>query len=189
MNRRTLLKRTTALTGVALTPGIISGILSGCTPEKTLNWKPRFFTGEEAKDISAIANIIIPATETPGATETATDQFIDTIVADCFSNDEKEKISSAFVRLNELVKEKGEDRFHHLSQEDQVALVTDMDKNMKNDKEVSRLYRAVKSLTISGYLSSEAGLTGYYKYEPVPGKFEGCRTLNPNEKLWRGANV
>jgi hypothetical protein len=42
----------------------------------------------------------------------------------------------------------------------------------------------MKELTLLGYFTSEVGATSALDYVPVPGRYEGCTTLEPNQKAW-----
>ena len=50
-----------------------------------------------------------------------------------------------------------------------------------NDKP---FFQRMKELTVTGYFTSEIGATKALEYLPIPGKFEGCIPLKPNQKAW-----
>jgi inosose dehydratase len=49
-------------------------------PPKDPNFKPLFFTEDEYRDVSALVDVIIPSTESPGALEARADEFADLMV-------------------------------------------------------------------------------------------------------------
>jgi hypothetical protein len=42
----------------------------------------------------------------------------------------------------------------------------------------------LKELTIEGYCLSQPGATIGLAYDYIPGKYEGCTPLKPNQKSW-----
>ncbi len=42
----------------------------------------------------------------------------------------------------------------------------------------------LRQLTIAGYFSSEIGMTKALRYEAVPGRYNGCITVNKGDKPW-----
>ena len=50
-----------------------------------------------------------------------------------------------------------------------------------NDKP---FFQRMKELTVTGYFTSEIGATKALEYLPIPGKFQGCIPLKPNQKAW-----
>jgi hypothetical protein len=42
----------------------------------------------------------------------------------------------------------------------------------------------MKQLTLLGYFTSEPGATKALRYNPVPGKFEGCIPYKKGDKAW-----
>jgi gluconate 2-dehydrogenase gamma chain len=67
MDRREAIKRTALLMGGAVSASAIMGIMKGCTPKPTIDWKPSFLTEDQGLTVSTLAEIILPKTETAGA--------------------------------------------------------------------------------------------------------------------------
>ena len=180
MDRRAALKRTSLLMGTALTPGVIAGILNGCTPRKELDWKPVYFNEQDANTVGNIADLIIPTTSTPGALDVGVDQFIDLMVQDCFDQREKDRFSKGVKEINEL----SNGDFISLNDEEKIKVLTEIE---DSDSEAGYAFASIKSLTLLGYFTSEQGITSNYDYKPVPGRYSGCETYNG--KMEAGARV
>ena len=69
MNRRDYIKNTAAALGLTLTGISMSEMLLSCQTQAKLDWKPVFFTNNQAALIVEIAETILPKTKTPGAKE------------------------------------------------------------------------------------------------------------------------
>ena len=89
MNRREALRRTAMLMGGALSAPAIIGVLNGCTAKPTIDWKPEFLSNEQGTLISQVSDIIIPATDTPGAKDVGVPGFIDKMLKDVYSKEEQ----------------------------------------------------------------------------------------------------
>ena len=57
-------------------------------------------------------------------------------------------------------------------------------KNNKGKKAPVPFFFMIKELTTTGYFTSEIGATQALEYLPIPGKFDGCMPLSPNQKTW-----
>lgn len=51
-------------------------------------------------------------------------------------------------------------------------------------KSKSYFFAIMRDLTILGFFTSEIGVTQAYEYLPIPGRYDGCVDLKPDQKLW-----
>jgi hypothetical protein len=127
---------------------------------------PRFFTAEEMATVSRIADLIIPPTETPGATQAGVPAYIDYVVD---SNEEWRKLYRDGIAWLH-----GE-RFDAMPETDQAALL-ERYIDRPGDELPVRFFRALKSMTADGFYTSEAGLVQDlgYKGNTVMASFPSC---------------
>ena len=127
---------------------------------------PRFFTAEEMATVSRIADLIIPPTETPGATQAGVPDYIDYVVD---SNEEWRKLYRDGIAWLH-----GE-RFDAMPETDQAALL-ERYIDRPGDELPVRFFRALKSMTADGFYTSEAGLVQDlgYKGNTVMASFPSC---------------
>ena len=127
---------------------------------------PRFFTAEEMATVSRIADLIIPPTETPGATQAGVPAYIDYVVD---SNEEWRKLYRDGIAWLH-----GE-RFDAMPETDQTALL-ERYIDRPGDELPVRFFRALKSMTADGFYTSEAGLVQDlgYKGNTVMASFPSC---------------
>ena len=81
INRRKAIKKASTIMGGALSTSLIMGVLSGCKAEVILDWNPMALTPQETIITTALAEVILPTTSTPGAKEARVERFIDTMIA------------------------------------------------------------------------------------------------------------
>ena len=91
IDRREALRRTALLLGGAISAPTLAGILAGCeTPAAgDTGWTPRALSEAQGAQVATIAEHIIPATDTPGARAAGVHRFIDTMLAEYYSPDER----------------------------------------------------------------------------------------------------
>ena len=143
MHRRALLK---SLAVAAFIPAdtwarIASGARGDLTPE-------------QLEHIGAIADVIIPRTDTPSATDVDVPAFVSIIVTENYTDAER----SAFLANLDSIDPHGLD-----------ALESWGDRRA----EPARTYWRLKGLIIHGYFTSERVMKDVLHYEVMPGKFDG----------------
>ncbi|RMG83243.1 MAG: gluconate 2-dehydrogenase subunit 3 family protein [Bacteroidetes bacterium] len=193
MNRREAIKKTAFLMGGTLSAAAISGVLSGCQPTpQGIDWEPLFLTREQGETVAAIADRIIPRTDTPGARDVGVPEFIDLMLKDNYDPDDQQRFRSELTNFEASVMEKHKKPFAALTPEEQDAILTQLDQEAyetthrdgyraKTDKP---LFTMIKELTLLGFFTSEAGATEVLQYDPVPGQYNGCVPLAEVGKTW-----
>lgn len=179
MNRREVIKRTALLMGGAVSAPALLGLLKGCAPKPGVDWNPVFFTQEQAFVISEVAEIIIPKTDTPGAKDAGVPSFIEQMVSQAYSQENRDKFMAD---LDAFMKESD---FLNLSVEKKTEyVVAQHDKAIQEKAQQRPFILTMKELTLLGFFTSKPGATGVLQYEPVPGKYEGCKPLAEVGKTW-----
>jgi hypothetical protein len=191
IDRREALRKTALLMGAAVSASAIAGILNGCKATPDLTYKPVFFSEDQARLVSELAEIILPKTNTPGAKEVGVPTFIDRMLAQCYKKEDQEFFIAGLTAFEEEAKKSFGDNFIYCKPEDQIKLTTTAlqaaIQEKKENKEAKRPFiLSAKELTMLGYFSSEPGATQVLQYEAVPGKYNGCIPLNEagNGKTW-----
>jgi gluconate 2-dehydrogenase gamma chain len=200
MDRRELLKQVAFIMGGTISAPAIVGILSGCSPKhdakSQLTWKPQFLNEAQAAVVTAVADIIIPRTSTPGASDAGVPAFIDVMLKDVYPTEDQQRFLSGLQEIdNEASKTQGKS-FVELSQKDQEALVRKHhDAAVNAEREARATSRPdlkrpfvlmTKELTMLGFFTSKAGATEVLQYSAVPGSFHGCIPIKDagNGKTW-----
>lgn len=189
MNRRDAVKRMTALLGCALSAPTAAGILSGCTASTDAGWTPATLTDRQNDVITAIAERIIPATDTPGAEAAHVNRFIDAVLTESWFPEQVEAFTAGVDAVDERARDAFESDFAELSEEDQTALLTELDEeafgtDAVTDGEHPPFFRLMKELTVVGYYTSEIGASEELQINLVPGRWDGCMPASEVGRAW-----
>lgn len=183
MSRREALRRAAIFLGAALAPSVLSGALQAATEAAPANAKARFLTLRQYELVEAMAERIVPRTDTPGATDVGVPQFIDLMYGKFLSPAEKavfakglEDFTAACVAAHQV----GFVRLSPLQQDD--MLMKGAVAAMKLEK---TFFHQIKELTVVGYFTSEIVGREVLHYDPVPGRFDGCVPISEvGNRLW-----
>jgi hypothetical protein len=197
-NRREAVSRIAMMVGGAFTTPTLFA-MDVMESGKFLNADLFSFTDAQRQIVAAVAEHIIPKTNTAGAIDAGVPAFIELMLKDCYKAPEH---ASFLKGVNDLIKAK----FLSQNQDGQVAVLTLLESNTKDmmrsyqqrrmkvgdnvDKETLEgangvpFWRLIKELTLLGYYTSEKGIEASFIYQPIPGKFEATKLL-PGQKSFQ----
>ena len=191
IDRREALRRTAMIMGAAVSASTVVAFLEGCKNVPDLSYKPIFFNEDQARLISAIAEMILPKTDTPGAIEAGVPNFIDMLINECYKPEEQKSFIEGIAKLDEGAREKYGDNFIECNEVNQKEYILNIHEDavraLKKDGTIARPFiLKLKELTMLGYFVSEPGATQVLQYNQVPGLYHGCVPLNEagNGKTW-----
>ena len=140
--------------------------------------QPRFFNKADFETISRIAELIIPATDTPGAIGAAVPSYIDLIIA---RNTDQQLIAADGLRwIDAEANRRAGKPFTDLSEAQQLAILEPLceasDSGGKNMARNVQFFGLIKSLTADGYYTSKIGLIDelQYKGNQVLSSYPSC---------------
>jgi hypothetical protein len=186
MDRRELLYRASMILGGAISAGTMSGILAGCTATTpSADDKQTFLTADEMRTITAMADQIIPRTDTPGALDVGVPAFIDRMLAGFYQDRERTAFRAGLQAAATDGAELRGKPFADLTSEEQIVLMQQYDqqqydytrRNAGQDAP-PHFFRLMKELTIVGFCTSEAGATKLMNYNQTPGPYRGDLPLS-----------
>lgn len=187
MDRRTIIKQISIMTGAAFIGGEIF-IQSGCKSDTSKLQLVSFFSKEQVSLLDEIGETILQ-TDTPGAKSTQIGSFIDKIVKDCYSSEQQNILLSGIKRLNQVLKINTQYLFQGRGKQREEFLnevntnMIQKNKNKKKDDPV-HYFLMLKQLTILGYFTSETGASQALNYIAVPGKYDGSYPYKKGDKTW-----
>ena len=138
--------------------------------------------------VVAMADVMIPATDTPGAKAAKVNEFIDLILTDWMTDEESkvflEGLAEADRRANTLFAH----GFPAASANEQAAIVQSFDEELtarRNEKLPEQIrpwertlvlpfFAQMRRLTLVGYYTSSIGQEQELKLEIIPGALHGC---------------
>lgn len=198
MNRREALQRTALVLGYTISAPLAAAVLNGCKAKPAITFVPKFFNEDQARLISALAETILPRTETPGAIDAGVPGFIDDIVATVYGPAEQKNFSDGLAALAEQARAEIGDDFVDATPEQQLSFVKKQNTELLSGNDASQsegwwaagtgktkpFFLELKELTVLGFFTSEPGATQVLQYKQVPGPFKGCVPLSEVGKAW-----
>jgi hypothetical protein len=195
MDRRKALQRTALLSGASILMPSMLSLFQSCKKENRLDWKPMFLKEDEAKTISALVDMILPRTETPGALDVKADMFIDKVFAETYDTTGQENIRAEITAFNAECKKKLGAIFIDLSEADRTKVLQEAEAtsgkfnpgvwgvSVGKQKPIG-FYRSMKSMAIWAYFTSEEMGEKVLSYDPNPGNYEPCKPLSEVRNRW-----
>jgi hypothetical protein len=189
IDRREALKHLSMLVGGTLSASSISAILSGCGTEQAPT--PYVFATlqHEQRDlINAVAEAIIPTTDTPGAGKVGIDRFFDRIVSSWMQPAEKDRFLAGLSNFSKEF-ERGHGRqFSEASPSEQLAFMRPIDDEAAEARhaelESLPFFATMKELTIIGYYTSETGAARELRHQMVFDSYQGDLDFREGDRAW-----
>jgi hypothetical protein len=190
MNRREALNRVALLMGTTVVGG--AAFLEGCSTgdKKVAAAAGLPFSAESISFLDEVAETIIPATNTPGAKAAKVGAFMNTMVTDCYDEQNQKIFAEGLTKIEDASQKKFSTSFAKATPEQRKELLTAIDKEAtaykksKKDGDPAHYFSLMKQLTLLGYFSSEIGATQALRYVAVPGRYEGCIPYKKGDKAW-----
>ncbi len=141
-------------------------------------YHPKFLNGTEFETVSIVADLIIPPTDTPGATAAGVPAYIDTVLD--ANSEYQHRFRTGLKWLDNTALKRFGKPFRQLDERSQVEILTPLSEAVdKGDarSEGEIFFRAMKSLTADGYYTSRIGLVDelQYKGNTVLAAFPPCK--------------
>lgn len=189
MDRRQALYQTSLLLG-----GTIIGaeaILSSCSPNKSSSPNSSLFQAGDEALLDDIADTILPdTTDSPGAKQAGVGTFMMLIVQDCYEEREQKIFVEGLKKIQAESQSKFNNSFNALNavqRYEQLLVVDKTAAEYESSKAADappHYFSLIKQLATFAYFSSEIGMTKALRYNPIPGRFDGCVEYKVGEKAW-----
>lgn len=129
-------------------------------------YTPVFFKPAEYALVGHIADLIIPQTETPGATASGVPQYIDNLVS---KNEQHQPLyREGLALVDSTAQSKFGKKFLELDETRQIELLLPWSEAVDRNKLTTpgaKFFKAIKSMTADGYYTSYAGLVQELGYK------------------------
>jgi gluconate 2-dehydrogenase gamma chain len=155
-----------------------------------------YLTGAQRKIVAAMAEVIIPRTDTPGAIDAGVPTFIELMASDWFNDQEKATFAAGMKDLETRIPKEYGKTFDQLSAEEQLGIMEAMEDAASDSPwyEFGNVMRQfisdapficqIKELTVWGFFTSEVGATQVLRYNPMPMHFDGDIALSLQDSTW-----
>lgn len=191
MNRREALERVAWLMGGTVCASALLAIRKGYSVTTSAGRKPSILGPPQFAVVSVISEIIIPRTDTPGAMDVGVPGFIDLMLEDAYTQQDRARYLSGLAEVEAAAQDKHGKTFIELESPQQAALVRKFhDAAIAEERRHEALQRPfilmTKELTLLGYFTSQVGASRVLQYVAVPGSYHGCVPLEQagNGKTW-----
>ena len=142
----------------------------------------QFFSAHELTLLTDIAELMIPRTETPGATDASVAAVLDGMMLSWAGQDTRKQFKRALKTLAKSAQQIHKKPYTSLRPKQRFELLSNIDKTAfsKTPNEASKDYRKLKELVFLIYYSSEEAGENYV---PLPGEYYGNLTFEAYEDL------
>lgn len=178
IDRRAALMRLAGMCGLALSGDALAALAA---PKRA----PGLLAPDALALTGVLVELIIPATDTPGALAVGAHRTISRLLQACASKSARAQFVAGLARIDSVAKAKDGKRFVALKPARQVALVHAIEAGQAPfNGEDQDFFRQLKSYTAFAYYTAEAGATRELAYAPVPGGFKGDVPLKKVGRSW-----
>lgn len=171
MERRDLLRALSAAAAFTLMPRTAQAAWEAVAAAPHAPF--RVLTDDRSALVASLADAIIPRTDTPGATDVGVPAFIDVIVADYYSDDDRLLFLSGLDAIGARAKLTGAASFADMAPDAQHALLDSLDLPVERQAPEARSWTRLKGLVIHGYFTSEKVQKDVLKTVIMPMRFDG----------------
>lgn len=166
------------------------------------------FSPDDVALLNEIADLILPATDTPGAKAADVGAFMAIAVAECYEPRQQAVFLSGLRTVESLCHAQYDRGFREISASERVALLSEIDGDRKwrelwnkGMRGLNRLakplvgavrgpvttphyFTMMKELAILGYFTSEAGATQALRHDQIPGHYNGALPYQKGDRAW-----
>jgi hypothetical protein len=177
------LSRRDAFAGLALAALWRAPALAQAAPAAApLAWTPKALSPDQARTLAAVAQGIMPATDTPGAVEAGVPQFVDRTLADWCDPAQAARLKAELDQIDNDAKVAHAASFAAVTPQQQAAILARRDAAPRPNP-----WGELKEMVTTAYFTSEAGATKALRFDPVPGAYRGCVPLKEIGRGWATA--
>ena len=155
--------------------------------------KVDYLSADQRRVLTAMCEAIIPRTDTPGAIDAGVPQFVELMVRDWLSDEERAIFDRGMQDMMERIPREKNASFDKLELSDQQAILEAIEAAASDSPwyefgNVQRQFISdapficqLKEPTAWGFFTSEVGSTEVLRYNPMPMYFDGDVPLGPDE--------
>lgn len=178
MDRRKALRNIgTGIGAIAVTPTVIS-LFQSCQSAAT--YTPVFIPANDFNAIADIMELIIPATDIPGAKELKLPEFTDAYINAVWNAQQKESFTSSWDAFKSAtLTTSGKSDASSLNNADWDAQLAKYLKGTPEEaeEEAVRFATQIRSLAVNAFKTNEFIGENVLAYAPIPGEQRGCVDL------------
>jgi len=176
MQPRALLKHGLLLLGgIAVSPDLLARALAN--PGPILARVP----ADRVALLAEMADNILPDTDTPGAKAARVHEYITIVVEECFTPTRRQPFWDGLEAADSQCIMMHGKSFMSCSDTERISF---FQKLQSEQSEQGTFWFQLKSLTLTGYFTSEIGASQALAYDPIPGGWIPDMEADANTKVW-----
>jgi hypothetical protein len=134
----------------------------------------RVLSPEQNELVTTLAELIIPETDTPGATSVHVNEFLDLVLAEWSTDEDRERFLKGLDAIDRESRATYGKRFVDLSEPERTLTLRALDASRDSSEGPARAFGEVKRLTVYAYFTSEPVQQKVLKTQMWPGRYDGC---------------
>ncbi|MEL6825533.1 MAG: gluconate 2-dehydrogenase subunit 3 family protein [Pseudomonadota bacterium] len=148
------------------------------------NAVPGYFNAQEMALIAAVAQTIIPQTQTAGAVQAGVPKTLQDLATDWGDSEFQQYWRDGLAALGTALTTEDGATFESMSPGERKTALDTHDARVFAAELEDKFYKDFKTTVIEAYYMSEPGATEELAYEPVPGEWIGCAPLTEFPRTW-----
>jgi hypothetical protein len=200
MQRRELLKFLAAGAAIpALSPSLL-GFFREAQEQVGPAYRLRTLNPQQNSTVTAMVDLLVPSTDTPGAKAARVNEFIDVILSEWATDTERQDFLSGLAGVDQQSNELFEKNFVDATPAQQTTLLRAMDdaamgahsnrrarhgNTVPEERDMQlrgNFWDVFKGITLHGYYTSEIGFSRELNLQIIPGAYHGCVPLTVEKK-------
>jgi hypothetical protein len=181
MDRRAALRLLSASAAAAVIPDDLTGLGRTLHARLGAGATRRVLDSHQDATVVALTDLILPATDTPGATAARVNEFIDLLLAEWCDAAECAQFQAGLAMVDRRAHAAFGKAFVAGTPAEQTALLTALDDDTARwaasppaTRGPEPFYRRLKWLTLFGYFTSQIGAEQERHFQIVPGRYVPC---------------
>jgi hypothetical protein len=195
MNRREALQLLAAGTALQLAPRHLLAALREARAVLGAQAATRTLNSHQDATVKAIAEMIIPRTETPGAADVGASDFIDLMLTEWYDEPDRTRFLNGLAEVDARTQSLFGKDFVSCSADQQSEMLTELGEKMVDEAErrktepahdvdvpeAESFYPMLRRLTLTAYYTSEAGATEELHFQIIPDRHDMCAAEDTNK--------
>ena len=193
MQRREVLRLLATGAALQLAPAKLFAVMREARSLVQAHTSPQTLNAHQYETVKVMAEMIIPRTDTPGATDVGTADFIDLVLTEWCDELDCKRFLDGLGDVDSRAQNLFGKEFVDCSALQQADILTALGEKMVEESKTSpsqptrrrgysyspSFYPMLRRLTLTAYYTSEAGATYELHFEIVPGEYQGCAEAAP----------
>ena len=193
LNRRDALRLLAAGAALPLAPRSLLAVLREARALVGSEPAPRTLNAHQNAIVIAMSEMILPRTDTPGATDVGVSQFVDLMLTEWYDDQERSRFLAGLAEVDAHANAMFSHDFVGCSPTQQADILSWLGEKMQEQTDSRQeramydispeppedFYLMLRRMTLTAYYTSEAGATDALHFEIIPGRYDGCAPTQP----------